>query len=115
MELALQEARKALEDNEVPVGCVFVRNGKVLCSGYNATNKTGNATKHSEVVALEKLAEESGCGALDLSDSELYVTCEPCVMCAAALSLVKIGKVFYGCRNERFGGCGSIYDIHQQL
>ena len=83
--------------------------------GRNRTNEDKNGTKHAELVALERLHDEIGYEAtkeLDWSRMELYVTVEPCVMCAAALRYLGIGKVFYGCGNERFGGCGSVLNVH---
>ena len=88
---------------------------KVISWGRNRTNEEKNGTKHAELVALEWLQKEIGYEAtvkLDWREMELYVTVEPCVMCAAALRLLGIGKIFYGCCNDRFGGCGSILNIH---
>ena len=83
--------------------------------GRNRTNEDKNGTKHAELVALERLHEEIGYEAtkeLNWNNLELYVTVEPCVMCAAALRYLGIGKVYYGCGNERFGGCGSVLNVH---
>ena len=83
--------------------------------GRNRTNEDKNGSKHAELVALERLQTEIGYEATKLLNwkrMELYVTVEPCVMCAAALRFLGIGKVFYGCGNERFGGCGSVLSIH---
>ncbi|KAL9233304.1 hypothetical protein vseg_008323 [Gypsophila vaccaria] len=119
MELAIEEAKKALERLEVPVGCVIVKDGKVVASGSNRTNETRNATRHAEMEAIDDLLQQWQGDGLSQSDvakifSEcvLYVTCEPCIMCAAALSYIGIKEVYYGCANDKFGGCGSILSLH---
>lgn len=137
MLLALAEARAALERGEVPVGCVLVnRDGVVVATGGNETNEACNATRHAELVALDALlgaaagtpsqlgavpaavaAAESAVGvACDsgaLRDLELFVTVEPCIMCAAALAKLRVKRVCFGCHNERFGGCGSVMALHE--
>eukprot|EP00250_Pteridium_aquilinum_P013804 c21584_g1_i1 orf=537-1127(-) len=119
MRLALEEAREALQRMEVPIGCVLVEDGEVIASGSNRTNASGNATRHAEMEAIDKLLrkwQQAGLSQQEVADKfsncELFVTCEPCIMCAAALSILGIGKVFYGCGNDRFGGCGSVLAIH---
>mmetsp|Transcript_35220 Transcript_35220/g.99705 ORF Transcript_35220/g.99705 Transcript_35220/m.99705 type:complete len:193 (-) Transcript_35220:3224-3802(-) len=115
MELAIEQARKAGRQLEVPVGCVIVEDGCVIGSGHNTTNRTRNGTRHAELEAIDEiLASRPGQGSqLDLSRCTLYVTCEPCIMCAGALSIVRIGRVVYGCSNDKFGGCGSVLRIHE--
>ncbi|KAF8389426.1 hypothetical protein HHK36_026121 [Tetracentron sinense] len=119
MELAMQQAKLALDSLEVPVGCVIVEDGKVIASGKNRTTETRNATRHAEMEAIDVLLEQWQ--KIGLSESEvaekfsrcnLYVTCEPCIMCAAALSILGIKEVYYGCANDKFGGCGSILSLH---
>ncbi|XP_048491979.1 tRNA-specific adenosine deaminase TAD2 [Beta vulgaris subsp. vulgaris] len=120
MELAIQEAKHALERLEVPVGCVIVENKKVIASGSNRTNETRNATRHAEMEAIDTLLQQwqrdDGLSPADISkkfsECVLYVTCEPCIMCAAALSFVGLKEVYYGCANDKFGGCGSILSLH---
>lgn len=119
MELAIAEAKLALERLEVPVGCVIVENKKVIASGSNRTNETRNATRHAEMEAIDSLLQQWQKDGLSQSDvakrfSEcvLYVTCEPCIMCAAALSYIGLKEVYYGCANDKFGGCGSILSLH---
>ncbi|KAK9788849.1 hypothetical protein WJX73_007048 [Symbiochloris irregularis] len=116
MNLALAQAKEALACDEVPIGCVIVRDGQVVATGRNATNATHNATRHAEMVTIDQmLAEASGnLAAARFSECELYVTCEPCIMCAGALCLLRFGPVHYGCVNTRFGGCGSVLDVHQR-
>ncbi|XP_055351170.1 tRNA-specific adenosine deaminase 2-like [Paramacrobiotus metropolitanus] len=109
-------AEKALKIGEVPVGCVVVHDGRIIAEGSNETNISCNPTRHAEMVAFEKLfASEGGYDAVKtvLENSALYVTCEPCIMCAGAIRNLGIPKVVYGCRNDRFGGCGSVLSLHQ--
>lgn len=166
MRLALEVAKDALQFGEVPVGCVLVqKDGTILSHGANQVNATRDATRHAELVAIDRLwtgglssdqlrlspqdyaqsaripvqqeqrtledyfqcddtvRSPDGATALpswgsqphppDLSQCQLYVTCEPCIMCAAALADMKIGRVIFGCRNDKFGGCGSILHVHQ--
>jgi tRNA-specific adenosine deaminase 2 len=112
MQEALCEARKALESGEVPVGCVIVDEGqKIVARGYNQTNVTNDATRHCEFVSIENLIAEKKF--IDWSTCTLYVTVEPCVMCAAALRIIGLTNVVYGCGNDRFGGCSSVLDVHE--
>ncbi|KAK9931433.1 hypothetical protein M0R45_018708 [Rubus argutus] len=119
MDLAIEQAKLALDSLEVPVGCVIVEDGKVIASGRNRTNETRNATRHAEMEAIDSLLQqwrEKRLSASEVAEffskCNLYVTCEPCIMCAAALSIVGIKEVFYGCANDKFGGCGSILSLH---
>jgi tRNA(Arg) A34 adenosine deaminase TadA len=103
------QAEEALHSDEVPVGCVFIKDGKAIARARNRTNEWRNATLHAELEAIDHLLPENP---PPLSDITLYVTVEPCVMCAAALRQIGIGRVVYGCGNERFGGCGSVIDVN---
>uniref|UniRef100_A0A8C3KCM9 CMP/dCMP-type deaminase domain-containing protein n=1 Tax=Calidris pygmaea TaxID=425635 RepID=A0A8C3KCM9_9CHAR len=115
MDQALDVANEALENGEVPVGCLVVYNGEAIGRGRNEVNETKNATRHAEMVAIDRVLEWCKQHNRDYTEvfpqSVLYVTVEPCIMCAAALRLMKIPRVIYGCRNERFGGCGSVLSI----
>ncbi|ESQ30755.1 hypothetical protein EUTSA_v10012316mg [Eutrema salsugineum] len=113
------QAKLALEALEVPVGCVILEDGKVIASGRNRTNETRNATRHAEMEALDELVGQWRKDTLTplqvaerFSKCVLYVTCEPCIMCASALSFLGIKEVYYGCANDKFGGCGSILSLH---
>eukprot|EP00268_Persea_americana_P057084 TRINITY_DN6818_c0_g1_i2.p1 TRINITY_DN6818_c0_g1~~TRINITY_DN6818_c0_g1_i2.p1 ORF type:complete len:126 (+),score=30.74 TRINITY_DN6818_c0_g1_i2:132-509(+) len=95
MKLALEQAKLALHNLEVPVGCVIVEDGKVIASGSNRTTETRNATRHAEMEAIDRLLEQwqkSGFSQLEVAEKfsrcDLYVTCEPCIMCATALSIL---------------------------
>ncbi|KAF6025717.1 ADAT2 [Bugula neritina] len=117
MSKALNEAKKALDRGEVPVGCIFVCNNEVLSTGSNKVTETKNATQHAEIVAIDEIIEQCISKGEDnenlFNSTTLYVTVEPCIMCAAALRLVGIGTVVFGCHNDRFGGCGSVKNVSQ--
>jgi tRNA-specific adenosine deaminase 2 len=110
MREALRTAEKALALGETPVGCVIVYEGEVVGSGMNNTNESLNGTRHAEFVAIAELLSSRTPSTLQLAD--LYVTVEPCVMCASALRQYGIRNVFFGCGNERFGGTGTVLSIH---
>ncbi|XP_034017756.1 tRNA-specific adenosine deaminase 2 isoform X2 [Thalassophryne amazonica] len=109
MDSAFHMAKDALGHGEVPVGCLLVYDNQVIGRGQN------EATRHAEMVALDQLLDWCRHSNLEVravcEQTALYVTVEPCVMCAAALRLLRIPLVVYGCRNERFGGCGSVLDV----
>ncbi|KAJ1719503.1 tRNA(adenine34) deaminase [Coemansia erecta] len=114
MREALAMAEEAYLNEEVPVGCVFVHNGKIAGRGRNETNISKNGTRHAELVAIDRMLNEEGSSAFSLEDfasTDLYVTVEPCIMCASALRQVGVRRVFYGCRNERFGGCEGVVEV----
>ena len=112
MSLALEQAQMGKQANEVPVGCVIVeKNSKVIASAHNQTNVTGNATEHCEMVCIGDLAAKHKI--YTLANCYLYVTVEPCIMCASALRIMNVHKVFYGCANTKFGGNGSVYALHK--
>lgn len=115
MAMALEEAEKALLAKEVPVACVFVHEptGTVLGVGANQTNISLNGTLHAEFVGIDKILQTRP--ASIFREVDLYVTVEPCVMCASALRQLHIHKVYFGCGNERFGGCGSVFSLHDDV
>ena len=109
MRLALAEAHKAYEQNEVPIGCVIVRGGEVIACGYNERNTNKNALHHAEITAIN-----AACGVVGdwrLDDCTLYVTIEPCPMCAGAIVQARIPMVVFGARNAKAGCAGSVLDI----
>jgi len=116
MRKAMLMAKEALAASEVPVGCVFVRDGRVIAEARNRTNELRNATRHAELEAIDEiLADKTLTPAMTtypLSETTLYVTVEPCIMCASALRQLGIKEVFYGCENDRFGGCGSVLGVN---
>jgi tRNA-specific adenosine deaminase 2 len=116
MKKALSVGKKALEVKEVPVGCVLVyKDETVIGEGHNLTNHTKNPTRHAEFVAIDQALDWCVNNNLEwlevFKSTTLYVTCEPCIMCASALRHMAISKCVYGCSNERFGGCGSVLDL----
>ncbi|PCH41550.1 cytidine deaminase-like protein [Wolfiporia cocos MD-104 SS10] len=119
MREAMNMAEEALAASEVPVGCVFVRDGTIIAKARNRTNELRNATRHAELEAIDEiLANKTLTPSIipyALSDTTLYVTVEPCIMCASALRQMGIKEVFYGCENDRFGGCGSVLGVNSIL
>lgn len=113
MGIAVEQAELALSEKEVPVGCVFVHAGKVLATGSNKTNASLNGTLHAEFVAMAKIL--SSHDASIFKETDLYVTVEPCLMCASALRQIGIRKVLFGCHNDRFGGCGGVFSLHNDV
>ncbi|KAJ2222583.1 tRNA(adenine34) deaminase [Coemansia sp. RSA 485] len=112
MREALNMSEEAYEAQEVPVGCVFVHNDKIVGRGRNETNEAKNGTRHAEIVAIDRMLA-GGFKVKDFAQTDLYVTVEPCIMCASALRQIGIGRVFYGCANERFGGCESVMRVNE--
>lgn len=108
MDKAFFYAREALSVQEVPVGCVFVYKNEIVALGRNTVNETGNATRHAEINCIDTVIDYSKINNLDyhnvFKETCVYVTVEPCIMCAAALYDLKINTIVYGCKNDRFGG-----------
>lgn len=98
---ALQQAQIAFENDEVPVGAVVVHNQKIIVSGFNQNLSFKDPTAHAEIVVLRKSAEILNSSRLD--DCDLYVTLEPCAMCAAAISLARIKRIYYAASDVKFG------------
>ncbi|RMZ71599.1 hypothetical protein GMOD_00006732 [Pyrenophora seminiperda CCB06] len=110
MREAIAMAELALMSDETPVGCVFVKDGEIIGRGMNETNRTLNGTRHAEFVAIAGILSKHPISILNQTD--LYVTVEPCVMCASMLRQYGIKSVYFGCWNERFGGTGGVLNIH---
>lgn len=108
MEDALKNGRAANEQNEVPVGCVFVYQDQIIAYGANLVNKTKNATRHAEFICIDQVLEYCKQHKLQYSDVfreiSVIVTVEPCIMCAAALNQLNVKEIIFGCVNDRFGG-----------
>ncbi|MFM0587359.1 tRNA adenosine(34) deaminase TadA [Streptococcus suis] len=109
MTQALQEARKSLEKDEIPIGCVIVKDGQIIGRGHNAREEFNQAIMHAEVMAIQEANQTVG--NWRLLDTTLFVTIEPCVMCSGAIGLARIPQVVYGAANQKFGAAGSLYDI----
>src|SRR3954464_14766675 len=108
---ALRLAGKAFQADEVPVGAVVVRAGRVIGRAYNQVELLKDATAHAEMLALTQA--EAAVGDWRLNDCDLYVTKEPCPMCAGALVHVRIRRVIFGCNDERGGGAGGVVNLLQ--
>ena len=109
MDKALAEARKAESKAEVPIGCVIVREGKVIARAHNLRESTQDPAAHAELLAIRKAAKKLG--AWRLLDCTLYVTLEPCLMCMGATILARIPLVVFGCFDPKAGAAGSLYDL----
>ena len=101
MSLALHEAQKALSEGEVPVGCIIVSEGQIVGRGHNLTETLRDVTAHAEIQAIT--AASQTLGGKYLTDCTLYVTVEPCVMCAGAIGWAQVKRVVYGCSDEKRG------------
>lgn len=110
MQVALQEAYSALEENEVPIGCVIVLNNKIIAKGHNLTERLNDVTAHAEMQAITAGADFLG--GKYLKDCTLYVTMEPCVMCAGALYWSQIARVVIGARDEKRGFINKNVELH---
>ncbi|HEM5183610.1 TPA: tRNA adenosine(34) deaminase TadA [Streptococcus suis] len=109
MNQALVEAKKSLEKDEIPIGCVIVKDGQIIGRGHNAREELNQAIMHAEVMAIQEANQVEG--NWRLLDTTLFVTIEPCVMCSGAIGLARIPQVVYGATNQKFGAAGSLYDI----
>ena len=109
MRLALKEANKALAQDEVPIGAIIVKDGKVIARGYNQTEKTQIATKHAEIIAIERACKKLKSWRIE--DAELFVTIEPCAMCAGAIANARIKKVYFGAKEHKSGCAESKYPL----
>lgn len=101
MQQALVQAQKAFEEDEVPVGAVIVQNGKIIARGYNQVEKLTDCTAHAEIIALTSAF--NFLGSKYLPEATIYITVEPCIMCAGALYWSKIGRIVYGTSDEKNG------------
>lgn len=109
MKIALDEARIASDEGEVPVGAVIVKDGEIIAKARNNREATGDATGHAELLAIREAC--LALGGWHLEDCELYVTLEPCPMCMGAIINSRLGKVFYGAKDAKAGACGSVLDM----
>ncbi len=105
MDFALMEARAAAAEGEVPIGCVVVHEGEVIARGHNRTVTDHDPTAHAEILALRAAA--AALGAERLTECDIYVTLEPCTMCAGALSLARVRRLYYGAADPKGGAVDS--------
>jgi tRNA(adenine34) deaminase len=109
MRLALREADRASEHGDVPIGAVVVRGGEVIAAAHNERELRQDPTAHAEVIVLREAARAGG--SWRVLDAVLYVTLEPCAMCAGAIVLARVPRVVYGARDPKAGACGSVLDV----
>jgi len=109
MQLALREAARALEHDDVPVGAVIVKDGELIGAGHNERELRADPTAHAEMIALRQAA--AALGSWRILDSVMYVTLEPCAMCAGALVLSRIARVVFGATDPKAGAAGSVLNL----
>ena len=109
MQEALAEARKAFNKGEIPVGAVIVRDGEIIARAHNLREESGDPTAHAEVLAIRQAAQ--ALGARRLNDCTLYVTLEPCPMCAGAMVMACLSRCYFAARDDRQGCCESVYAL----
>jgi len=110
MRFALREAVRGFHEGEVPVGAVIVLDGRVIASAHNGCERLCDPTAHAEILALRRACE--AVGNYRLNGAKMYVTVEPCLMCAGAIHLARLKEVIYGCREPKGGAFGSLYSVH---
>lgn len=108
---ALKEAKKAMDKLEVPVGCVIVKDGKIIARAHNQKETKRDTTKHAEIIAIQKASRKLE--AWRLLECEMYITLEPCSMCAGGIIQSRIKKVYIGTMDEKTGACGSVLNLLQ--
>jgi tRNA(adenine34) deaminase len=113
MQAALKEAEKALKKKEVPVGAVVVYENKIIGRGHNQVETLNDATAHAEILAIG--AASNFLGSWRLNDASIYVTVEPCIMCAGAIILSRLDKLVFGAYDPKAGACGSLYNLPQDI
>ncbi|MCQ2551518.1 MAG: tRNA adenosine(34) deaminase TadA [Clostridia bacterium] len=111
MKEALKEAKKAEEIGEVPIGAIIEKDGKILGRGHNMTQTLKDPTAHAEMIAIRQAAKELG--GWRLEGCNMYVTVEPCTMCAGALVWSRIARLYIGTMDEKAGACGSVFNVVQ--
>ena len=111
MKAALKEARKAYLEDEVPVGAVIVKDGKIIARAHNIKEMKNDTTKHAEILAIQKASKKLN--TWRLTGCTMYVTLEPCVMCAGAMIQSRLDKVVFGTVDEKTGACGTVLNVLQ--
>lgn len=118
MDTAFKYAHEALAVQEVPVGCIFVYKNEVIAHGRNTVNETRNATRHAEINCIDQVNDFCKSNNMDVyitfSEITVFVTVEPCIMCAAALYNLNVKSIVFGCKNDRFGG-QTVFDVSSIL
>ncbi len=111
MKEALKQARKAYDKEEIPVGAIIVKNHKIIARAYNEKEYKLDTTKHAEILAIQKASKKLN--SWRLTDCDMYVTLEPCSMCAGALIQSRIRKLYIGTMDSKTGACGSVLNLLQ--
>jgi tRNA(adenine34) deaminase len=109
IKLALEEANLAFNEGEVPVGAVLVKGGKIISKAHNCRETSNDPTGHAEILVLRSGTNDNS--SWRLTDATLYVTKEPCIMCAGAMVNARLGRLVYGCRDEKGGAVDSLYNL----
>lgn len=109
MKEALKEAKKAYEKGEIPIGAVIVKDNKIIAKAHNQKEIKQDSTKHAEIIAIQKASKKLRNWRLE--DCEMYVTLEPCMMCAGAIVQSRLKKIYIGTMNEKMGYCGSVINL----
>ena len=109
MNEALKEAKKAYKKLEIPVGAVIVKDGEIIARAHNVKEEKNDATKHAEILAIQKASKKLE--TWRLNDCEMYVTLEPCSMCAGAMIQARLKKVYIGTMDVKTGACGSVLNL----
>ena len=112
MKEAIKEAKKAYGKLEVPIGAVIVKNGKIIARGHNQKEEKADTTMHAEIIAIKKASKKIG--AWRLNGCEMYVTLEPCPMCAGAIINARLDKIYIGTMEKKNGACGSVTNVLEE-
>ena len=112
MKEAIKEAKKAYGKLEVPIGAVIVKNGKIIARGHNQKEEKADTTMHAEIIAIKKASKKIG--AWRLNGCEMYITLEPCPMCAGAIINARLDKIYIGTMDEKNGACGSVTNVLEE-
>ncbi len=112
MKEAIKEAKKAYGKLEVPIGAVIVKNGKIIARGHNQKEEKADTTMHAEIIAIKKASKKIG--VWRLNGCEMYVTLEPCPMCAGAIINARLDKIYIGTMDEKNGACGSVTNVLEE-
>lgn len=113
MNLAFKEAKKAFKKNEIPVGCIIIKNNKIISRAYNKKEKNNKTIDHAEIIAITKANKKIKNWRLD--NCIMYVTMEPCMMCCGAIEQSRIKEVIYGCKNDKYGYLSKYKKIKSEL
>ena len=113
MKEALKQAKKAYEKGEIPVGAIIVKDNKIIARAYNKKEEKKDTTKHAEIMAIQKASKKLN--AWRLSGCEMYVTLEPCSMCAGAIIQARIKKLYIGTMDKKTGACGSVFNLFEYV